>query len=194
VDELKNNLDAALRVLEERGLDPESAGGAVALGYLLSAAPPVSQPAAPGSVSTSLARTTDGDSEPTKALAGWAGVSLDDVLDIFDFGEAGIGIGISSRRLPSSKADCQRALVVLKLAAERVAAGRDSVPAGEINEIASHYGVLDQNLAANVSNKTNMVARRGKRGSWNYRVTQPGLDHAKQLIAKLATGEDIARA
>jgi len=190
------SLDQALKTLEERGVDPESAGGAVALGYLLAGsptpaapAPDVSPPAAPG---TSVAANMDANrDDPAAVLAQWSGVTSNDILDIFELGDGSLGIGLSSGRLPDSKADCQRALVVLKLAAERIAGNHDVVPASEINELADHYGVLDQNLASNVATKTNMVARRGKRGSWNYRITQPGLDRAKAMIAALAAGEDL---
>jgi hypothetical protein len=184
-------LDQALREVREHGLDPESPGGAVALSYLLTGAgatPPHNQVSAP--VETSRGANEDGD--PAAVLGAWAGVGRDEILDIFEFGDGPTGIGVSSRHLPRSKAECQRALVVLKLAAERVAFSRDAVPAGEVNNIAAHYGVLDQNLASNVAIKTNLVARRGKRGSWTYRITQPGLDRAKQVIEVLANGEDIS--
>jgi hypothetical protein len=183
------SLDDALEALRDRGIDPESAGGAVALTHLLSEAP---APSSPQAVTPTGALVPVGNAgESATALAEWGGVSRDEILDIFEFDDESIGIGLSSGRLPSSKAECQRALVVLKLAAERIAGGREVVPASEINEIVSHYGVFDQNLASNVSIKTNMVARRGKRGSWKYRITQPGLDRARIMISTLAGGEDL---
>ena len=180
-------LDEALEAVTDRGLDPDSPGGAVALSYLLQQNMQVSDESA----RLGPPNADDADEDPAATLASWAGASRESVMDVFEFADHGVRLGAPSGRLPKSKAKRQRVLVLLKLAADRVAYGAQEVPASQINEIAAHYACLDQNLPQNVAGRSSLVTRRGTRGAFRYRITQMGLDRAKELISSLAAGDAV---
>jgi hypothetical protein len=177
-----NALDQALKSLRDRGIDPETAGGAVALEYLLEKPP--SWPERPHLTAPTVGpaeRTSDAE-DPVAGLVVWLQAAPDQITDIFDVSETDMGIHVPTPRLPRSKADKQRVLALLYIAGERVAFAREVVPASGVNRVADRYGVLDQNLPKHIASHSHLITRRGKRGSWQYRVTQPGLEKAAELI------------
>lgn len=188
-------LDRALRSLRERDVDPESAGGAVALQFLLEPSASPTEPAlAPPPAPASSAGSVKADADnPAGRLGAWAGSSPDDIFDLFDVGDGSLRVHVPTARLPRSKADRQRVLVLLAVAGHRIAFEDEVLSASVVNRVVDDYGALDQNLPKNVAGQSHLVTRRGKRGSWQYRVTQPGLDRARELIKTLIETEEPIR-
>jgi hypothetical protein len=187
-------LDRALESLRERDLDPESAGGAIALQFLLEpggqAAP---SPASSPRSSAAPDPGTEASSGPVERLSRWVNASPEQIGDLFAVGDQSLGVHVPTSRLPGSKADRQRVLALLTIAAHRIAFEHDLVPASAVNRVVDDYAALDQNLPKNVATQSHLITRRGKRGSWRYRVTQPGLDRARELIMTLIETEDPVR-
>jgi hypothetical protein len=178
----------AVAAVRELQVDPDSAGGAVLLTLLLKetgAAP--SRQVEESSVSAS---TDSVDPAGHSArVADWSGIDLDRVDDILEFGDEQSLLRLPARRLPRSKADRQRVLVLLKLSVDRVAYDRADVPAKDVNAICLEYACLDQNLPNNVASRGDLATRRGSRGAYTYRATQPGLQRARELLQEVVNGD-----
>lgn len=185
-----DRLDKALRAVRERELDPDSPAGAVLLEFLLRDRGAVSEP-----VERSSAQPVP-PSTPTHAtaagkLASWADVSIDEIGDVFEIGDGGAIVSVSSGRLPTSKADRQRILILVKAAADRIAFGHELVSAKDVNSMVHHYAAFDQNVNKNLSHWSHLLARRGSRGAHSYRVTQPGLERAAEIVRFLVKEEGV---
>jgi hypothetical protein len=184
-------LATALEAVRAQGLDPDSPGGAAALEFLLREELPAPQ-TAPRDVDPSPvagAPTSQGD--PGAALARWSGLDPELIRDFFDFSGDAIRLTLPGGRLPKTKADLQRTLGLLLLTADREGLGAEDTSSARINAVAADYAVADQNLPHNLST-TKLITRRGTRGKYRYRVTQPGLDRARELLRQLADGgEDL---
>jgi hypothetical protein len=188
-------LDEALQALRERDIDPQSPGGAVALGFMLGNSPA----AAPEATQPSRLRSSEDsppppgsadDGDPLAAMGAWSGVDVARLGDFFDF-SGGIRLTIPSGRLPKSKASKQRILTLLTLAADRIGNGVSQTGWSHINAVVDDYAVFDQNLGNNVAKNSSLIIRSGKPKTYVYRITQPGLDRARELIQGLATTEEI---
>jgi hypothetical protein len=186
--------DERLRMAKEavaavRGLDvdPDSPGGAEILKHLLNGpAIPSSSPtdsAFPGPSSDTTTASDPG--EPAKRLADWLGIDVERVEDVIEFTAEEAQLRIPAARLARAKADRQRVLVLIQLAVERIAYNRTEVRASRINATCADYGCMDQNLPNNVSSRGDLAARRGQRGSYAYRATQPGIQRARTLLQEL---------
>jgi hypothetical protein len=187
-------LDKALQALRDRDLDPQSAGGAVALEFLLGtkeAAPTASAAAVPQPAPTPSGSSESANAEePITALANWSGIDTARLSDFFEFSDE-IRLTISPARLPKSKADQQRILSLLTLAADRIGNGAQQTGWSQINAVVDDYAVLDQNLGNNVAKHSSLVIRSGKPKTYVYRITQPGLERARELIQALASGDEV---
>lgn len=193
--EREKKLDEALASLRERDLDPQSAGGAIALEYLLNpsretpSGPADSRVASPQSASPSEPAPDTAD--PIGALAAWSGTDALRLADFFEVGDGEIRLTIPSGRLPRSRADQQRTLTLLTLAADRVALGAQQTSHRLVNSVLHHYAAFDQNLGKNVAKNSSLVIRSGKPKAHLYRITQPGLDRARALIQALVSGDEV---
>jgi len=193
--DLEEQLDKALAALRKRKIDPGSAGGAVALEFLLrtpspaSPAPPASTPTTP----TSSASAAE-DDEPVEALAAWTEVNALRLADFFDFSEDRVHLTVPSGRLPRSKADRQRIITLLMLAADRKALGTERTHADPIIATLHDYAAFDQNMGGNLNKISNEITRSGRPKDYVYKITQPGLEHAKQLIRQLVANEEALEA
>ena len=177
----------AVAGVTELGVDPDSPGGAVALRFLLD-----SEGAATTGVS-GTAHASPGDSHPVERIARWVGTDVERILDVVEAGDGGATIRPPAARLPRSKADRQRVLTLLKLAVDRVGYDVPEVRAQTVNALCSEYACADQNLPNNVAARGDLVARRGKRGAYVYRATQPGLERAHELFVELFSGDGDLR-
>jgi hypothetical protein len=186
--ERERKLDDALAVLRERDIDPSSAGGAVALEFLLGS--DVATPSAPAPSGTVPLAIDEAD--PLAIFADWAKVDSARLADFFEFSEGRVHLTIPSTRLPRSKADRQRLLTLLVLAAERIGLKVERTHADPIIAVLHDYAVFDQNMSGNMSKIANQITRSGKPKDYVYRITQPGLDRAKQLLQELVSSEDEA--
>jgi hypothetical protein len=83
---------------------------------------------------------------------------------------------------------------LLVLAAERVGLKAERTHADPIIAVLHHYAVFDQNMSGNMNKIANQIIRSGKPKDYVYRITQPGLDRAKQLLAELVSGEEMLAA
>jgi hypothetical protein len=208
---LLDTLKDAIAALEELDLDPSTPGGAVALRFLLEgqattgtaghsastlaphsspawAAPRVDAPRAGGTAAASGVVESEGE-PPELLVASWVGVDPERLLDVLEFPPDGVLLRIPSARLKSSRADRQRLLALLKLAIDRKAYGREEVSTQQINVVCSDYGCLDQNITSNLAAREDLIMRRGKRGAYFYRVTQPGIERARGLLYALLEGD-----
>ena len=185
----EEDLLEAIRTVREAGLDPDSPGGAAALAFLLR----------DRSAEAELPSTTGSDgsiSETSETALGkvakWIGDVQEDALaDRLDFDDAeGATPSIPSTRLGKGKADRQRTLALLKLAADRKGLGVEEVPVSQINALADEYSALDQNLPHNVAKRGELIARRGKRGAYSYRITRMGLERARELFQALVNEDE----
>jgi hypothetical protein len=181
----------ALAAVRELGLDPESPGGAVVLAHLLLQDSTVTPHAADDA--SEPASTPGAGDQPAAKVAKWLGVDAERVEDVIELTADEALLRIPVRRLPKAKADRQRVLVVIKLAVERVAFERADVPASRINATCAEYACMDQNLPGNVASRGDLAARRGKRGAYSYRATQPGMERAKDLLRDLLDSEEELR-
>lgn len=185
-EEGSDELRRAIEAVRNLGLDPQTAGGAVALAHLLGettvSGPARARPQTPPTPS-------DGDRAEAR-LADWARTDEDRIRDLVVLSDGRVSLTLSVARLPRSKADRQRLLTLLLLAVERVGLGVDETPARRVNDVCREYSCLDQNLAMHVASRGDLVTRRGKRGSYSYRVTQPGLQRAREVFAELVDGND----
>lgn len=185
-------VDRAVKAVRDLGVDPESAGGAVLLSHLLdqaSSAPSTSSEP----VLSAGADARVNDQSPAALVAQWAGVDVERVEDVIEFDTDEALLRIPARRLARAKAERQRVLVLVKLAVERVAYDRAEVPASRVNATCAEYACLDQNLAQNVISRGDLATRRGRRGSYVYRATQPGIQTAKDLLRNLFTTDEELR-
>lgn len=193
--EREKKLDEALASLRERDLDPQSAGGAIALEYLLgpsreaSSGPAAPHPAPP--VPALPSGPAPDAADPIGGLAAWSGADALRLADFFEVADGAIRLTIPSGRLPRSRADQQRILTLLTLAVDRVALGAQQTSHRQVNAVLHHYGAFDQNLAKNVAKNSNLVIRSGKAKAHLYRITQPGLDRARELIQALVSGDEV---
>jgi hypothetical protein len=188
----KQQLDEALEALRERDIDPQSAGGATALGFLLGSgeAAQASPVAAPASTQPPATGASAGGDDPIANLSAWSGIDAVRLRDFFEFSD-GIRLTIPSGRLPKSKANKQRILTLLTLAADRMGNGNPRTGWSQVNAVVGDYAVLDQNLGNNVAKNSSMIIRSGKPKTYVYRITQPGLDEARGLLQSLAAGEGM---
>jgi hypothetical protein len=129
--------------------------------------------------------TESNDATPSTLVASWLGSEEEAVQDYFHFGDQSVELQIPSSQLPARKADRQRRLALLKLALERKGYEKSDVPGREINELCERYACLDQNLPKHLQDFENYISRRGKRGSYFYRLTQPGLEAARTELTNL---------
>ncbi|HEX3910339.1 MAG TPA: hypothetical protein VHW67_06525 [Solirubrobacteraceae bacterium] len=194
-DDRKRAVEEALQFLRSVDLNPESPGGAVVLEHLLRASspPPSTETEGPAAAPSDQVRDLDDSASPAARLARWIGTDIDRIEDVVEFTADEPLLRIPVARLPRAKAERQRSLVLLKLAVERVAYDRSDVPAGKINAMCADYACMDQNLPANVSSRGDLATRRGKRGTYFYRATQPGIQRAKALLEELFETEEELR-
>jgi hypothetical protein len=129
----------------------------------------------------------------TEKLARWLDVDPDRILDVIEPGDGEAAVRPPAARLPSTKADRQRVLTLLKLATDRVGYDTPEVRAQAVNALCTEYACADQNLPNNVAARGDLVTRRGRRGAHVYRATQPGLERARELFVELFAGEGILR-
>jgi hypothetical protein len=195
MDNREQRLVEALETVRSVGLDPDSAGGSTALGFLLadqqaSGAAEASQAPTPRTNAPDLVA----EDEPAVRLSSWAGVNVQRIEDVIEFGEQEAFLRVPSARLPRSKADRQRVLALLKLAVDRVGYRREEVAAAQINAACAEYSAMDQNLPHNLMARAGLITRRGKRGAYVYRATQPGMERAKHLMVELFDSEGELRA
>lgn len=188
-----SDLEEAIDAVRKAGLDPDGPGGAAALAFLLGGGEPGAAP--PGSTVPPSEASSDGSAarEPASRMSRWLGAEADRIEDVIEFGEEESALRIPAAQLPRSRADRQRILALLKLAADRIAYDVDQVPAARIGSVCDDYGSLDQNLAQNLAGRGDLITRRGKRGGYVYRATQPGLERARQLLAAVLEGEERVR-
>lgn len=176
---LTNYIQEAAAIVQDAGISIESYAGGVALDYVLKAqsnATPKERTPKPHLVEPDL------DSHINQ-LVDWSGLDADQLEDAFDIGVDGIAVVVSHRHLSTRKSERQRQLVLLKLAAERIANDRQTVPAREVNALCEEYDCMDQNLPRNVQ-EGGMIIRRGSRGAHDYRVTREGIDAAAELLKR----------
>jgi hypothetical protein len=197
--DLEEQLDKALAALRERKIDPGSAGGAVALEFLLGTPSPASAALSPAPPASTPATPTSGagaaeDDEPVETLAAWTEVNALRLADFFDFSEDRVHLTVPSGRLPRSKADRQRIITLLMLAADRKALGTERTHADPIIATLHDYAAFDQNMGGNLNKISNEITRSGRPKDYVYKITQPGLEHAKQLIRQLVTNEEALEA
>ena len=187
-EHLSDALQSARDIVESAGLDVETRAGAAAFERVLDRILGESSSGSDGPPSLASPAVT-GETSAASRIATWIGVSADKLEDLFEFGPDAANVTLWHAQLPPSKADSQRLLSLLKLAVDRVGYERDETPAREINALCEHYGCLDQNLPAHLQNYRNFVSRRGRRGSFTYRITHPGLTEARETIRRfLAEG------
>lgn len=189
-----SKLEEAIQAVRDAGLDPDGPGGAAALAFLLESGGRASgHPGAPvaGEKGSAVATTTSG--EPAERLSRWLGSDADRIQDVIELGDDGSVLRIPAAQLPRSRADRQRILALLKLSVDRIAYEIESVSAAEIGAVCDDYGSVDQNLAQNLAARGDLITRRGKRGGYVYRATQPGLERARQLLGAVLDGEDRVR-
>jgi hypothetical protein len=146
--------------------------------------------AAPSAPASSTAAAAGGEAAPIDALASWAGVDPVRLGDFFDFSEGNAALTVPSGRLPRSKADRQRLLTLLVLAADRQGLGAERTPAAPVIAVLHHYAAFDQNMSGNLKKIGSEIIRSGRSKDYVYKITQPGLDHAKALIRQLVTNEE----
>jgi hypothetical protein len=181
-------LNQAVRTVRDSHLDPDSAGGAEALRFLLAggrvheAASGSSADQGPGPDLTA----------PDAAVAKWANLDVEAVRDRVEFGDDAL-VRLPVDRLPRAKADRQRVIALMKLAIDRVGYGLDDVSAQRVNAACSEYACVDQNISHNIAARGDLITRRGKRGAYLYRITQPGLQRARELMIELFEGDGELR-
>jgi hypothetical protein len=185
----KTLLKAAVDDLRDLEVDPNSAGGAVALSFLLETQAPDS-PVAGGS-----AKQADSalGGAPLERLSAWMKAEPTRVSDVIEVGDASATFKPHSSRLPRGKANRQRVLVLAQLAIARVGYEKQGLPASEVNALCSEYACLDQNLPHNVTTHGDFISRRGRRGSYVYRISEPGLQRAQEVLSELLEGDGEVR-
>jgi hypothetical protein len=186
----QKELLAAIDLVREAGLDPDSPGGAAALSHILdgSREQTAAIPASGAPSTSTLPPAESGD--PVGLVAAWAQSDQDRLADLIEFSAEGARLRIPVNQLPKSKAKRQRVLTLLKLAIDRVGYGVDEVTSQQVNAVADDYSSLDQNLPGNVTGRGGLVTRRGKRGTYAYRATQPGIQAAREALQRLLEGEE----
>jgi hypothetical protein len=185
MSEMAEMLRSAVQAVREVGLDPDSPAGVAAIQEFLRSGLNVSAPSAAGHTPATTG-PPDQDSSAARRAAEGVSVGEDRVQDIVDFGVDGVALSIHGRSLPSMKAGRQRMLALLKLALDRVAYDRDQVQARELSAILDQYDCLDQNVPKNLETYENYITRRGqRRGGYSYRITQYGLDRAREELRSL---------
>jgi hypothetical protein len=189
-------VDAALGIVREAGLEPDSPAGVAVLRELL---PHLLASAGQGAGAEegrgSGPRTGPSPSTPSVALddgplekvARWARADANQIADLIEFSDEGAQPSLSPAQLPATKAKQQRLLAMLKLATDRIAYEREEVETRDIYRLCDAYGIADQNIAQNLINRGNYVTRRGQRGARTYRVTVQGLEVAKKALVELAS-------
>jgi len=193
MDERKEQLREAVDAIRDLNVDPDGAGGAVALEFLLGTAAPTPTPASPTtSLPTAVASATatpDGGG-PLSAVAKWADVDALRLGDFIEFDGPSARLTIPSSRLPVSKADQQRILSLLILAANRTGLDAPQTAAGPIIAVIHDYAAFDQNFGGNLKKINSMVIRSGSPKDYVYKITQPGLNRAREIFRALCVDED----
>jgi hypothetical protein len=194
MDEREQRLDEALASLRERDVDPQSAGGAIALGYLLGTSAESGDPTPSTLSSATTPPTPVNAADPIAALAAWSGADALRLADFFEVSDGAIRLTVPSGRLPRSKADQQRILTLLTAAVDRVGLKGQQTSHRQVNAVLHEYAAFDQNLGKNVAKNSRLLIRSGKPKAYKYRITQPGLDRARELVQLLVSTEEVVPA
>jgi len=179
VRDLAEAVRSAHASVVEAGIDPDSPAGVAAIQEILRhllMAPAHSPVGQPGRDTQELS--------PAGRVAQWAQVDESVLLDVVSFGDDGVGLELSSRHLPRTKAGRQRFLVLLKLVLDGVAYGREESSGEAINELCERYDCLDQNLPTNLRN-SDLISVRGESRAYRYRATRDGIDEGRQWIREI---------
>jgi hypothetical protein len=176
---LTTYIQEAAAIVQDAGISTESYAGGVALDYVLKA----QFSATPRETTPQPSLVEPGVDNRLNRLAEWSELDAEQLRDAFDVGVDEIAVVVSHRHLAIRKSERQRQLVLLKLAAERIANDRQTVPAREVNALCEEYDCMDQNLPRNVQ-EGGMIIRRGSRGAYDYRVTREGIDAASELLKR----------
>jgi hypothetical protein len=179
-DVVKRAVDA----VKEAGLDPDSDLG-IAMSREVFRELVREAPAGGEAAATQGTQMSPGATDAEARLARWLDVPGERVRDVIALNPEGADLHIHSRSLPPSKRARQRLLGLLKLAIDRVAYERQEVPATEINAICERYAALDQNLPFALTHWKDYITRRGSRGAYTYRISQPGVDEARDVLLAL---------
>lgn len=181
-------LRTALEALDQLGINRESAAAGPALEFLLGRDSPATHGEAQARRRGAVTEPSSLGEEPVERAVAWSGLTKDVLLDVVEFGEAGVRPTIWHGRLPGSKSKRQRVLALIKLALDKFAYGIDELPASDVNEVCQAYECLDQNLPTNLQ-RNRIATRRGQRGSYTYRLSLAGEDQARQCLQGLIASE-----
>lgn len=181
-EEIIEAIRRAERIVGESGLDLETPRGTAAFDVVLRK---VLQRDRPHQADGPEENESPGDdASPLAYVARWAGVDPEVLSDAFEFGPEEVELNLWHGRLPNGKAERQRVLALAKLGVERIGYGREEVTSRELNSLCEKYECLDQNIPGNIQQR-NLVQRRGRRGSYNYRLTLAGVDSSRDVIRGL---------
>jgi hypothetical protein len=185
-------LRRAVEAVRETGLNPDSPGGAIALEHLLGTARAVAPASDDDIGSPPPAAIDDAAAEsPPQRMATWAKTTPERLQDLVEFERDSGRITVSTARLPRAKADRQRVLSMLKLSLDRIGFERDATGARSVNALCDEFACADQNLPHNVTSWGDYISRRGSRGSYTYRLSQPGMERAQALWHGLAETSEV---
>lgn len=183
--EFSDAIREAKRAVEETGIDPDTPVGTAAftelLRTILAGTPHEPAPRTKDPQRSSNEQVED----PFARVAKWAEVPLEGVQDIAFFGPDHADIQLHVQLLPASKAGRQRLLTILKLGIERIGYDHMEISARDVNALCTEYDCMDQNLPANLAGWENFIMRRGSRGSAVYRLTQFGVEEAREQLRTL---------
>lgn len=177
--------------LKDAGIDPDSAAGGVALGYLLGTSTPASPTPPPAGETPEGVHATPTGETPDENIASRVGVSAPALRDRVEFAEDGARPKVRAAQLPQGTAERQRVLALLKLTLDRLGFEVEEVPVSQLSALCDEYSALDQNFSTNLAKRDDLISRRGKRGAFRYRVTTPGLERGEELVRALVEGEAV---
>jgi hypothetical protein len=185
---------SALELVEGAGLDPDSRAGSVVLRYALETNHRCALGAPPQKVESgqngSDAQGSGEAGDPAGSVAAWANVPREAVEDNFEFGAEGGLVKVKTHRLPAQKGGKQTLIGILKLAIDRVGYGQEEVSTRAVNAALAEYKAVDQNVFKHLVGRGDFVSRRGQRGNYSYRLTQPGVEKALELMRSIAEGNE----
>lgn len=184
-------LKKAVKDLKDAGIDPDSAAGGVALGYLLGPPTPASPTFPPAGETLEGVHVTPTGEGPAEKIASRVGVSAPALRDRVEFDEDGARPQVRAAQLPQGTAERQRVLTLLKLTLDRLGVEVEEVPVSRLSALCDEYSALDQNFSTNLAKRDDLMSRRGKRGAFRYRATTPGLERGQELVRALVEGEAV---
>lgn len=127
--------------------------------------------------------------QPLGRIAGRAGVSLEQVQQVYRYDGGTLSVVVGHKKIDSSSARGSRELTLLVAGARQAAGLEEWTPLSQARDVCSTYGRLDSaNFATTIRAMDDEFAFHGGGASREVRLTMAGWDAWTELVKRLVKG------